>query len=145
MVLFINYGWVFNWDSNHPWTNELYKNGISEAFLFWDKLFCSEPMNLRNWPPQYLVFTLIFGATHGSGFPPRSFEAYPTHWPFGWPNVHVRIPLLQWNAACLPYTKCPQFVFSAIWNHNLRTIKWSFCETIVLEGHVFSKSMIVIR
>lgn len=45
MVLFINYdyGWVFNWDSNHPWTNELYKNGISEAFFFWDKLFCSEP------------------------------------------------------------------------------------------------------
>lgn len=54
--------------------------------------------------PQYLIFTLIFGAIASAGIhlspagswaPPRSFEAYPTHWPFGWPNVHVRIPLLQ--------------------------------------------------
>ena len=97
MVLFINYdyGWVFNWDSNHPWTNELYKNGISEAFLFGDKLFCSELWTYEIDPPNIWSSPSFLGLFFPSRNPPFSHGILPASVIWSLSNT-----LAIWMAEC---------------------------------------------
>ncbi len=163
-------GFQLGFSSSMNFINLLQKCRKTEAFFFeTSPSAVNNHMNLRNYitpisgrhPEGFGFFpkdSSLSPPFISRSFPPRSFEVYPTHWPFGWQNVHVRIPLLQWSAAYLPYAKCPQLKQS--W-HNLITTNskkglrvyppsnWKWKNDLFVKQlcwrDTFSKSMIVVK